>query len=242
MEKKNKMTLIAIIIIAIVTFVIFGIIGYSIINNKNTENADAIKFRNEYMEHNDKVIESIGKAYSNVTLSETNTVKYVSEEETVEILKEGSGVIYFGFSTCPWCRSLIPILAKVAEERNETIYYLDILNIRSTFEVEDGKLNKTREGTKGYYQILELLDKKLEQFYLTDADGKSYDTNEKRLYAPTVVAVNKGKVTSMHVGTVESQKSGFDKLTNDQVKELEDIVKKLIDSKSETEVCTKDKC
>jgi len=238
MEKKNKIILISIILI---TIIVIGLCIYSVLKNDKTE-SDAIKFQNEYMELNDKIIESTGKAYINVNLKETNTVKYIDETKAVEILEKGTGVIYFGFSTCPWCRNLVPILAEVAENKKETIYYLDVLNIRSSFAVKEGELNKIKDGSKGYYKILELLDKELDDFFLTDEAGNKYDTNEKRLYAPTVVAVNNGEVTGFHVGTVESHESGYNSLEEEQKDELEDILGKLIDSKNETQVCTKGKC
>lgn len=238
MEKKNKIILIVIILL---TIVVVGACIYSVLNNKNNIENDAIKFRNEYMELNDKVNEINGKAYVNVSLNDTNTIKYANEEKILEILDGGTGVIYFGFSTCPWCRSLVTTLAKVAEEKNEVIYYLDILDIRSSFELKEGKINKLREGSKEYYKILELLDEQLENFYLEDEAGNKYDTNEKRLYAPTLVAVNKGEITGFHVGTVETQESGYDKLTSNQVEELESIIAKLINSKN-IDTCTKEKC
>ena len=238
MEKKNKIILAFLIVL---TLSVVGVCVYTVLNNKEI-NTDAIKFRDEYSELNGKINEYNGKNYVNVSISDTNTVKYVSEEKAVELLKEGTGVIYFGFSTCPWCRSLISTLTKVAEEQKETIYYLDVLNIRSTYKIEDNKLNKTREGTKGYYQLLELLDNQLEEFYLEDEAGNKFDTNEKRFYAPSLVAFNKGVITSIYVGTIESQKSGFDELNETQIEELEKIITNLINSKEEKEVCTSDKC
>lgn len=239
MEKKNKIILIVLIIL---TIFVIGVCVYSVINNKTEKESDAIKFRNEYTELNGKINEFSGKEYINVNLSDTNTIKYASEKKVVELLESGTGVIYFGFSTCPWCRNLVTSLAKVAEEKKETIYYLDVLNIRSTFEVKEGKLNKTKDGSKAYYQILELLDEELEQFYLVDEAGNKYDTNEKRLYAPTLVAFNNGKITDVHVGTVDSHESGNDELTEKQRKELEGIIEGLINSKDKSEVCTKGKC
>lgn len=238
MEKKNKIIL---IILLVLTLIVVGICVYTVINN-NEKDTDAIKFQNEYSELNGKTNEYNGKNYVNVNISDKNTVNYVTEEKAVELLKEGTGVIYFGFSTCPWCRSLVSTLTKVAEEKEETIYYLDILNIRSTYKLEDNKLNKTREGTKGYYQLLELLDNELEEFYLEDEAGNKFDTKEKRLYAPTLVAFNKGKITDIHVGTVDSQENGFDELNKEQIQELEKIITNLINSKEEKEVCTSDKC
>jgi len=235
MEKKNKIFVISLIVLILA---VVGVAIYIICNNKKEENLDAKKFQNEYMELNGKEI--YGFKYVEVDISENNTVKYVNEEEVVELLENGSGIIYFGFATCPWCRSLVTTLTKVAEEKKETIYYLDISNIRSKFEIKDGKLNKVSEGTKGYYEILRVLDNELEQYYLTEND-KKYDTNEKRLYAPTLVAVKDGEIKSMHVDTVESQKSGFDKLTDEQKAELRKIIEDLIDSKN-YEICTQDRC
>lgn len=236
MEKRNKIILFVTIII---TLIVVGLCIYSIIN-KNNKESDAIKFRNEYMELNDKT-SSYGIANVNVSIIEDNTVKYLTEEEAVELLEEGTGIIYFGFSECPWCRNLVPILTDLAGEKEETIYYLNILDIRSTFKVEDGKLSKTRDGSKAYYKILDLLDEQLEDFYLTDEEGEKYDTEEKRLYAPTLVAVKDGKVKKIHVGTVDSQKSPYDELTDKQIKEMKKIITNLINSKNE-EICTKDGC
>ena len=100
---------------------------------------------------------------------------------------------------------------------------------------------ETKKGTDSYYQILDLLAEYLDDYYLTDSEGNDYATHEKRLYAPTLVAIKEGKVTSFHVGTVDSQESGYDKLTNEQITELKGIITKLIASKNSA-ICSQDKC
>lgn len=237
MNRSNKIML---ILLVVLTLVVVGVCTYAVLN-KEEKNTDAIKFFNEYTNLNGTINENNGKNYVDVTISDTNTIKYITEEKAVELLEKGTGTIYFGFSTCPWCRSLVSTLTKVAEEKNETIYYLDILDMRSSFEVSDGKINKIKEGTKGYYKILELLDKNLEDFYLTDTEGNKFNTGEKRLYAPTLVAFNKGTITDIHVGTVDSQESGYDNLTDSQIEELEKRIIKLLNS-NDIEVCTNEKC
>lgn len=238
MDKKNKIMLIFLIVL---TLVVVGICTYSVIRSNSKKDTDAIKFHNEYSELNGKINENNGKNYVNVSISDTNTVKYVSEKKAADLLENGTGIMYFGFSTCPWCRSLVSTLTSVAEEKNETIYYLDIQNIRSAFEIQEGKINKIKDGTKGYYKLLDLLDNELEDFYLEDEAGNRFDTEEKRLYAPTLVAFNKGKITGIHVGTVDSQENGYDELSDTQKEELEGIIINLIKSKDK-EVCTSDKC
>ena len=237
MEKKNKIIL---IVTVILTICVIGLVIYSVINNKNKEESDAVKFRNEYMELNDKV-SPYGSAYINVSVSENNTVEYLTEKEAVKLLEKGTGLIYFGFSGCPWCRNLVPILTDLAEELEEPVYYLDILNIRSKFELKDGKLNKISDGSENYYKILKALDKELEDYYLTDEAGNQYDTGEKRLYAPTIVAVQDGKIKGIHVGTIETQENPAEELTSKQRSEIETIITKLIKSKNEG-ICTKGSC
>ena len=226
MEKRNKIILITVVIL---TLIVIAVCIYCIINNNHVNNSDAIKFRTEYMELNDKVNESVGKNYPLVNISVDNTVKYASPKEATKMLKSGTGLIYFGFNDCPWCRSLVSVLTDVAIEKEENIYYVDIADIRSSFIIEDGKLSKNKKGTKDYYNILEKLDEYLDEYYLEDEVGNKYDTEEKRLYAPTLVAVKKGKITGIHVGTVPSQQNGYDKLSNDEIKELEKDIIKLIE-------------
>ena len=229
MEKRNKIILSVVIIL---TIVVIMICIYSIINNNHLNNSDANKFRTEYMELNDQVNESTGEAYPLVNISVDNTVKYITPKEAIKILKEKSGIIYFGFKTCPWCRSLVSILTDVAINKKEKIYYVDVADIRSSFTIDNGKLIKNKEGTEEYYSILEELDEYLDEYFLEDESGNKYDTEEKKLYAPTLVAVNKGNIKGIHVGTVSSQKSGYNKLSDKEKAELQDIIEKLIDKKN----------
>ena len=227
MEKNNKLILISIIILT--TFVLI-FCGY-LLFKRNVNLDDAEKFRNEYMEFNDKVTNT-GEKYPLVNIPNDNTVVYAKEEDIIEILKSKSGVIYFGFNSCPWCRTLVNPLIEVATKLQEKIYYLDIKDIRSSFEIVDGELKNTKKGTNGYYEILDLLSEYLDEYYLTDNDYNDYDTNEKRIYAPTLVALKNGKVTSIHVGTIDSQESGYDELTKDENEELKKVITDLINSKN----------
>ena len=237
MDKRNKIILVAIIIL---TIIVISICIYSVMNNNHINKSDANKFRTEYMELNDKINETTGETYPLVNISADNTVKYISTKEAVKMLKEKTGLIYFGYKTCPWCRSLVSTLTEVATEKDEKLYYVDIEDIRSSFTITDGKLSKNKNGTNDYYDILKYLDKYLDNYYLEDENGNKFDTNEKRLYAPTVVAVNRGNIIGIHVGTVTSQKSGYDKLNEEQIKELRKSIEDLINKKNDF-VCEKEK-
>ncbi|MCM1053201.1 MAG: hypothetical protein NC483_04440 [Ruminococcus sp.] len=193
---------------------------------KVTENSK--KFKQEYESLNNTKNDS-GLSYLNVSIPEANKVVYKTEEEIVDTLNNGTGLVYFGYNTCPWCRSMVETLVKVSNERNINLYYVDIKDMRSSFKVEKKKLVKTKEGSEEYYQILEALDEYLTDYIIED-NNKEYDTKEKRLYAPTVFALKDGEVVDVHVDTVESQENPYDGLNDDQRKELEKIYQKMVDN------------
>lgn len=238
MEKKNKIILIVIILL---TLIVVGVCVYAVTKKEENVTKDGLNFQKEYSELNGKINEYTGKENVQVDITKTNTVKYSTEEEINEMLTKDTGIIYLGFSECPWCRTLVTSLTKVAEEKNEPIYYLDIKDIRSAFTVEDGKLINSKKGSDGYYKLLKTLDEHLSEYILADDNGNQFDTKEKRIYVPTLIAVKDGKVTDFHVGTINSQADGNDELNDSQREELEKVITDLINSKNK-EVCTDKKC
>lgn len=239
---KDQKILIIIIAIIVVIASIFGVYAYKHKDEKKckTEETDAIKFKREYEEFNDKNYDN-GKAYFNVNLSNKNLFKYISEEDAVKFLKEGTGVIYFGFPQCPWCRSLVPYLEEIGKEYGiEKIYYLNIRDIRDTYKVEDKKVVVDKKGTDSYYDLLDLLGEYLTKFKITDEKGKEYDTGVKRLYAPTTVVVKKGKIVGFNEGTVDSQEK-FVALNETEIKELKEKLSTMFAQVSSF-VCTDNGC
>ena len=115
---KKKILLFGIFLIVAV------ICAYIKIQNKDI--TDAIKFKEEYENLN-------SKDYKKIEIPEDNQIKYSNYEEVVEIIENGTGVIYLGFPECPWCRNAVPVLLEAATETGiETIYYYKcISNIKS---------------------------------------------------------------------------------------------------------------
>lgn len=240
MEKDKKILLgiIGIILIAAIVIVVLVIKE----NKKPEYSADALKFKEEYEAINNKGNDYNDKKYLELNIPEDNIIKYASEEEIVGILEDGNGVIYFGFSECPWCRSMIETLLETAKENKlKQVYYLNILNIRDAYEVQDKEVLRTKEGTDSYYKILDLLSDELSDYSVTDAKGKEYATGVKRLYAPTVVVVKNGKIVGFHEDVVESLENPYAGLNEEQEKELKDIYQGMI-SKYQGNVCTDEGC
>lgn len=197
--------------------------------------SDSKKIQEEYAQYNNETNESANRTYPLVELSENNPFVYKNEEQVIEILEHKTGLIYFGFSTCPWCRSILPVLEEAAAEKNVAeIAYLNIENIRDVLELDENeKIVTTKEGSNNYYRIVKLLDDYLEEYTLTDKEGKEISTGEKRLYAPTVLAVSNGKIVGFHSGSVETQKSGYDPLTEKEKEELKKIYTDMIEKMTE---------
>ncbi len=221
--EKDKKTLLSIVTILLFFAGIFGSLG--ILNSH--EKSDAQRFKEEYESYNDQVVQN--QTYPNVSISLDNPIHYQSDDDIVRFMEHGTGIIYFGFPTCPWCRTLVPILLSASESTNfHDVYYVNVADIRDTRILDDnGEVVVTKEGTNGYHAILEKLDSYLKDYLLTDENGKSVNTGEKRLYAPTVVGIQEGRIVGVHEGTIDSQKSGFQKLTSKEEEELFGILQDL---------------
>lgn len=228
---KDKKVLLSIVAVLIVIAATFG--GLAFRSNEESQNgkkSDGVRFKEEYEALNGSVNESNKMTYPTVEVSDENPIRYLSDDEAAERLKNGTGLFYFGFSSCPWCRTMIPILLKAAGNTNlGEVNYVDIKNIRDQLTLDDNdKVVVTDEGTNGYKEILKVLDSVLDPYYLKNKDGKNIDTKEKRLYAPTVVVVKEGKILDIHVDTVSTQKTGYTPLTEKEQEELYNIYQKMI--------------
>ena len=147
---KKKILLLIILIVSIV-LTIFILKPF---NKKEELNSDSVKFKEEYDKLNDKVNKKNNKTYPEVTVSEDNPFIYSNAKDIINrINNKETFVIYFGFNTCPWCRSVLPTLMEVSEYLEvDKIYYVDISDIRDTMIINsDNEIETTKEGTEGYY-------------------------------------------------------------------------------------------
>lgn len=205
------------------------------------ELTDAEKFKNEYESMNGK--EVYGKKTRELTIPEDNPFIYATAGDILEkIDNKETFLVYFGFNSCPWCRSVVEELIKVAEQNNiKKIYYVDVKEIRDTKEIdEDGKFKTTKEGTKDYYKLLDELKLVLEDYTLEDEEGEEISAEEKRIYAPNVVAIVNGKAEDMKDGTPESLTDPFQELTKEIKKEIAEEFECLVKCMNEKQnKCTK---
>ena len=211
-----------VILLIIILILLLGIGGYFLIFNKE-KNTDALKFKEEYESLNNTVRESDGEKYNNVTIDKKNPIKYVSVDETIKLLNSKKAIIYVGANWCPWCRNMLKPMLDVSKKLNiDNIYYLTLDDDKSNYEVKNGEVKKINNGSKSYYKLLEKLKDYLKDYELTDVEGKTYSTGEKRIYMPFFITVkNNDIVEAKEISrTLEDGQTKYSKMTKDQYDDL----------------------
>lgn len=231
---NNKLKLILSISLLCLLIIGFAINGKNLIKSPKLENSDGVKFKEEYESLNNRDNEYGGK-YLNIKIDEDNVIKYATFEEIMDLIDHGTGVIYFGFPKCPWCRNAVPSLLAAADSTGiEQIYYFNAVDIRDQKTLDaNGEVITTKEGTKEYKELLKKLDK-----YLLPYDGLN-DESIKRLYFPSVYFIKDGVVIGKHIDTVESHTDASKELNEKQKLELkgiyENYMMKILDSSCDKE-------
>ena len=226
---KKKILLIIVLLIGII----------SITGCEKKELTDAEKFKEEYESLNNKTIKK--KKVRNVSISKENPIIYKEAKDIIEMMdSKKTFIVYFGFNDCPWCRSMVETMLEVAKDYNiDEIYYIDIKEIRDEKEIDkDGNIKTTKEGNKDYLELLNRLDNLLEEYKVNDVS-----MNEKRIYAPTVIAITNGNPFEMTTGISDDQKDPYEELTdemkNTMYKKIECLAKCVNEAST---VCKKNAC
>ena len=210
-----------------------------------TKNKEVNKFKDEYESLNGEKSKS-GKTIRTLEIPEDNPFVYQTAEEISErIDKEETFVVYFGFASCPWCRSMIEQFIKSAKDNNvDKIYYVDVLEIRDTYEFnDDNELVKTKEGTTGYNELIEKIGNVLSDYTLTSENGEEVEVGEKRIYAPNVVAIVDGEAEKMVEGLSSKLEDPYSELTDEMKEESYNSFKCIWECfKTDAHTCQKNAC
>lgn len=133
-----------------------------------------------------------GEEYS---ISKNNMFVYATSEEAINILENGTGIIYFGFPECPWCQAAVKMFYEVASKKNvEKIYYLNIKEMRE-------------KNTEDYQKIVSLTSD-----YLFEDEN-----NQKRIFVPDFYFVKDGKIL-YHNNDMSTNSGDVDKYLTDEVR------------------------
>ncbi len=243
-ENNYTKTLVAALFIALLFFAGYVAVkvknGDDITNSKYVATAMEKKFKEEYEKLNGTTY-SDGTKITEVEIIADNNIEYISMSDAVNLLDSGTGIIYFGFSGCSYCRNAVPVLLEaMTSSELDTIFYVDLRpenkaenDLRDTYTLNSkNKAKKTKDAEESYYEVLTGLANYLEDYILVTENDKEVNTGEKRLYAPTVVAVVGGEIVGFHQGTVEGHQADdngvLKDLTKDEQKELLNTYSKII--------------
>lgn len=179
----------------------------------SSQTTNAFKEEHESL-NNEKT--SSGKDYMDVTIPDDHRFVYAEEDALLELLQNGTGVVYFGFPQCPWCRNAVPVIDEAAKAVNlEEIYYLNVYDIRDKKSLDsNGTIVTETEGSDLYNQILDILGDTLPEYQDLG------DPSLRRIYVPLVMVIVEGEVVASHLSTVDSQEDPYVPLTQEQHDEL----------------------
>lgn len=220
------------------------LVGCNFQGDKNNK-SDALLFKEEYESLNNKKTNYNDTYYRTLDIKSDNPFIYKEASDILEMIdNEETFVVYFGFSDCPWCRSIVPNLIDAAKELNVLhIYYVDIKEIRNVLKIDDnGNVITSKKGTDDYYELLEELNLVLDSYTLVDNNGVEIDTGEKRIYAPNIISVVDGVAVNMTTGISDRQIDANMELDDEMNKESYDKIKCAIECVVEEKaVCTSDR-
>lgn len=213
--KNLKIVMIAILMVLLLAIIFIKNLGT--LDDSSIKNNDAKEFKQEYESLNGVI--NGDKTIKAINIPEENPMIYATYEEIEDVITNKTGVIYFGFPECPWCRNAVPVLIDAANEVGvDKIYYFNALEIRDIKSLDDdGNIVVEKEGTEEYKKLVQLL-----YDYLGEYEGLN-DPTIKRLYFPTVLFVKDGNIIGSHMGTVDSQENPYVSLTNSEYEQLKDI-------------------
>lgn len=128
-------------------------------------------------------------------------------KESFRLLDEqASGILYFGYSTCPYCLKVVPILNDLAKKYGQMVYYIDVFNTQDPISDAD-----------------------IERYLKDYADVLEKEDGEPVFYVPQVFVIVNGQIIDGHTGAVDSyDPSTQSELTSDQRKELTLILESMI--------------
>ena len=236
---KKKITIISVSVVGVLVFVVLLIIFLNLsAKNAKYKETDAYKFKNEYEELNNEVVTG-SKTYPKVEIPKNNMIKYSTVDDILNIFNNmEDGVVYFGYSTCLYCRNAIQVLLDVASSTElDVMHYIDIEDVWDVKKLDpNNKVVTEKEASDKYYQLLDVLgDELVSDYVLTDNNGNEVNTGEKRLEVPLVIFITNGKVSSYNKGTLFSQTDPLVEMDKYQIEGLSEIyrygIRDVVDSK-----------
>ena len=230
--KKN------IISIAVIIFSIGLMIGtYFYLKANHEDIKDSVIFKQTFEAYNTLVDENKEDCLD-LSISEDNPFIIKSAKEIVEIMKNETALIFFGYPFQNATRSVVDTILELAKKYNvDKIYFLDIYNIKDVYQ-SNGTLDPKliRSGSTSYHEITSMLKEHLNEYYVF-TDNIGYDTGLKEVTVPALLLIKKGEVLDIKIGDIRKSSAYSELQIADIAVRYEEIIKKYSEVGS---VCTLD--
>lgn len=140
--------------------------------------------------------------------TETDHVfRQITMHEALRLFEEeGSALVYFGYTHCPWCIEAVPIMNEAAKASGLPIYYVDAMDKEGQ---QEGDLDQIKQYTA--------------QYLSKDSEG------ELKFYVPVVFVIRNGETVDAHISTLSSHDAYERKLSESEQKELYNIYMKMFE-------------
>ena len=149
------------------------------------------------------------------SIQSNNLYKYITQYDVLELLNDGTGVLYLGYPEDVECKRIVSVL-------NETAFTNGIDKIVLSLN-EMNKVEVENQSTNFYNELLKELKDNTDEYILEDENGKIYKTGKMKLNTPSVVFIKDGEIVYFHDGIVEGYNDVNVDLTQEQLDELERI-------------------
>jgi len=134
----------------------------------------------------------------------SHVYKKITFKESLRFFDEkATGVVYYGYNTCPYCIQVVPTLNEVAEKYGLTVYYIDV-----------------------YGDVI--ADADIERFLTLADEFLEHEDGEPVFYVPQVFVFVNGEITGGHLGAVDSYDPSVGYMSSKQKKELKSIFEDLL--------------
>lgn len=188
---KEKVIKISIVLIVIVCIVVGIAITVKINRDKKFKEENAIKFSSEYTQ-----------------VPEDNVYVYTTPDEIIDIMENGTGIVFIGYPECPWCQNYVKYLNEVAKE----------MNIEKIFYCNKKKMKENDE--EKYKKIVYLLEEHLPY---------SLYSENPTLYVPNVTFILDGKIIGNNNATaIIDAETPEEYWTDEKISDLKQVLKKHI--------------
>ncbi len=166
---------------------------------------DSKAFKAEYEKDNNEVY-SNGMEYIVLDIPEANPFVYVDYDETIELIENGTGILFLSRPGCPFCRSTMDATIEFAEKNKiEKIFYYNPEEIRTA-------------NNDDYRYLMSLLDEYLPIDKVTQhEEDPHFDENLKRIVVPHLFFIYEGEVVYQYQ---EGRSEFMTELSKEQIDEI----------------------